>query len=99
MKSTETKTTQREKRKAGLSALLRDDVEEITNESLPTVIHEISENEKEKEISNEVRVTLQMEKEIHKKVKIMAHWELTTLKDIVNSSLEKTISEYEKTHG
>jgi hypothetical protein len=47
----------------------------------------------------EIRATLQMPFEIHKKIKIMAHWELTSLKDIINKALEETIVQYEKTHG
>jgi len=45
------------------------------------------------------RVTLLTSKEIHKKIKIMAHHELTTLTDIINSALKKTITQYEKSHG
>jgi hypothetical protein len=111
MKATDTKATQRDKRKAGLSALLRDneeEVEEIVNDApalkekhkSPMTLGEIMEAEqKPKEVSAEVRVTLLMNRETHEKIKIMAHWELTSLKDIINTSLEATIVEYERTHG
>jgi hypothetical protein len=47
----------------------------------------------------EIRVTLQIDSELHQKVKIMAHWELTTLKEVIGLALQKTVDEYEKTHG
>lgn len=126
MKATDTKATQRDKRKAGLSALLRDDEqgEEIANDApafnitaetgtkavankiphlakekhkSPMTLNEIAESETA--LIHEIRVTLQMPAELHKKIKIMAHWELTSLKDIINASLEATVLEYEKTHG
>ena len=49
--------------------------------------------------TNEVRVTHQMDAELHKKIKIMANFEFTTLKDIINTALQKTVAEYEETHG
>lgn len=49
--------------------------------------------------SEEIRVTLQMPKELHQKVKIMANFEFSTIKDVINESLKKTIGQYEKTHG
>jgi len=54
---------------------------------------------KVKKTLNYDRVTTQIDKELYSKVKIMAHWELTTITDIINSALSKTVVQYEKTHG
>lgn len=57
-------------------------------------------DEPKKEVSEYTsRITLLTSDEIHKKMKIMAHHELTTLTDLINSALKKTIVQYEKTHG
>jgi len=53
----------------------------------------------DEEQTKEKRTTLEMPAILHEKLKIMAHWELADLKEIITSSLEKTVSEYEKEHG
>lgn len=55
--------------------------------------------DEETELTHEIRVTLQMPFELHQKIKIMAHWELSSLKNVINEALTKTVAEYEDTHG
>jgi hypothetical protein len=48
---------------------------------------------------NEKRTNIEMPLVLHEKLTIMAHLEFSTIKRIINEAVEKTIVQYEKTHG
>jgi hypothetical protein len=52
-----------------------------------------------KDGSIETRVTLCMDEEIHERVKLLSYHERLTIKEIVNSALEKYINSYEAENG
>ena len=60
---------------------------------------QITEHEAEQEKIKEVRTTIYLPQELADKIKCLAYWDRITIKEIVTSSLQATISEYEKNQG
>lgn len=83
----------------GLKGLMGDDTEKV-EELAKEADRPTQKKEKQtKTLQAEDRITLIMPRDLYQKIKVMAHWELTTMKEIINNSLEKTVKDYEKTHG
>lgn len=49
--------------------------------------------------TGEIRTTLILQRELLEKVKAMAYWDRTTIKEIVASALEEAVKMYEKKNG
>jgi len=48
---------------------------------------------------NETRATLIVNEDVLEKLKAIAYWERTLIKDVVNEALEEAVKRYEKKHG
>lgn len=48
---------------------------------------------------DETRATLIVNEEVLEKLKAIAYWERTLIKDVVNEALEESVKRYEKKHG
>lgn len=89
MKTTETK---KPAKRTGFAGIFNG------NDAEETVTEIVAATEPKKN-DNCIRMTFLLDADLHEKIKIMAHWELTTLKDVLNSAVEKTVAVYEKEHG
>jgi hypothetical protein len=98
----------------GLNALLPTATEELpVQHKSPMTLKEIAEDESptpekakqvwfvgtEEETVKEKRTNIEMPLALHEKLTIMANWEFSSIKEIINASVEKTVAEYEKEHG
>lgn len=61
---------------------------------------ETKSNVKKEEISqNEIRTTITVDASLMKKIKSIAIWSQSPMKDIISKSIEQYIKKYEKEHG
>jgi hypothetical protein len=83
----------------GLSSLLGDQPEKPKRGRPITQNKEVTKSSQEGTKENETRATFIINEELLEKLKAMAYWERSLIKDVVNTALQETIAKYEKKSG
>ena len=94
----------------GLGSLLGDQPETIQKETVNTVqaptrgrpitnFKEVTKSSQQGTKEGETRATFIVNEEILDKVKAVAYWDRTSIKEIITTALEESIAKYEKKNG
>lgn len=83
----------------GLNTLLGEQPETPKRGRPATQTKKITKSSQEGTKENETRATFIVKEDLLEKLKNLAYWERCLIKDLVNKSLEDTITKYEKKNG
>lgn len=86
----------------GLSSLLGENTKENRLNKIgrpKTQFKEITKSSQEGTKENETRATFIVNEELLEKLKAMAYWDRTLIKDVINTALQETVAKYEKKSG
>jgi hypothetical protein len=85
--------------KGGLNSLLGDQPEKPKRGRPVTQFKEITKSSQEGTKENETRATFIINEELLEKLKAIAYWDRSLIKDVVNTALQDAINKYEKKSG
>ena len=85
--------------KGGLNSLLGDQPDKTKRGRPVTQTKEITKSSQEGTKENETRATFIINEDLLEKLKAIAYWDRVLIKDVINKSLQETISKYEKKSG
>ena len=83
----------------GLSSLLGDQPDKPKRGRPKTQTKKVSSSSEEGTKENETRATFIVNEELLEKLKAMAYWDRTLIKDVINTALQETVAKYEKKSG
>jgi len=83
----------------GLSSLLGDQPEKPKRGRPVTQTKEITKSSQEGTKENETRATFIINEELLEKLKAIAYWDRSLIKDVVNNALQEAVVKYEKKNG
>jgi hypothetical protein len=83
----------------GLNSLLGGQPEKVKRGRPVTQTKEITKSSQEGTKENETRATFIINEDLLEKLKAIAYWERSLIKEVVNSALRDAVSKYEKKHG
>lgn len=84
----------------GINSLLGEAPVEIPKRGRPkTSTKEITKSSQEGTKENETRATFIINEGLLEKLKAMAYWERSLIKDVVNEALQEAVAKYEKVTG
>ncbi len=79
----------------GFDSLLGSATEQVTKEETPAV----AEVAPEENVVSEIRATFIVDKNLMDKMKAIAYWDRTYIKDVINEAFAEYIKKYEATNG
>ena len=83
----------------GLSSLLGDQPEKPKRGRPVTQTKEITKSSQEGTKENETRATFIINEELLEKLKAIAYWDRSLIKEVVNNALQEAVVKYEKKNG
>lgn len=84
----------------GLSSLLGETIPDKPKRGRPqTVTKEITKSSQEGTKENETRATFIVNEELLEKLKAVAYWERTLIKEVIGEALREYVAKYEKEKG
>lgn len=83
----------------GLSSLLGEQPKRSKRGRPKTQTKVITKSSQQGTKENETRATFIVNEELLDKLKAMAYWERTLIKEVVNTALQDTVTKYEKKNG
>ena len=83
----------------GLDSLLGDQPQRPKRGRPATSTREITKSSQEGTKEHETRATFIVREDLLDKLKAIAYWERTMIKEVVNTALQETIAKYEKKNG